>query len=160
VICSLARTSRLSSLTANTIGDAWGEAWCQRLLAGGYAISNLGVHVGSTRSGKYPLDGVRDRRDWSECPADRGRLAITGEVARPSAGYSVVSWGATVTPHLADWVARWAGNNHGTLLQLHGRGSVAASRVHLHPDGLLAPLPSTPSGLSTSSARMFAISAA
>ena len=66
---------------------------------------------GSTPAGKYLPDRVRERRDWSECPADRVRLSTTGNVARPSAGYSVVSLGATVTPHLADWVPSEQTNN-------------------------------------------------
>lgn len=112
-------------------------------------ISKIAVHVvgssGNVSAGVYRNSGSGQ----SAVPSTR--LATSGAVACPAAGYAEISLGATVTFLPGDWFGFSSDN---TTVSVKGNGTnngvnSNAAKGYLHSEGSVHPIPTTPSASPT-----------
>ena len=133
-------------------------AWYQRLLSGGYTISNItlsvGTSAGSISLGAYQTSGA----GINAKPAIQ--LATTGALAMPATGASSVALGGTITPNLTDWLAvsfDATGGSGSTLQGCSGvTSNIAQGSTYNQTAGTPHPLPGTAGTLVNASNRIWA----
>ena len=134
-------------------------AWYQRLLSGGYTISNItlsvGTSAGSISLGAYQTSGA----GINAKPAIQ--LATTGALAMPATGASSVALGGTITPNLTDWLAvsfDATGGSGSTLQGCSGvTSNIAQGSTYNQTAGTPHPLPGTAGTLVNASNRIWAL---
>lgn len=118
-----------------------------RLRAAGYANGHISFTV-AVASGNMSMAYYTNGGTGASAKPTGGQLATTGAIAVPAAGTVTVALGASVTPHLADWVAMSCDNTTATFTcQIGGVNTTLASGL-AWVQSAAHPLPATPSSLS------------
>lgn len=128
-----------NSLTTGNSG------YYMRLMAGGYAISNLSFFPFAS-SGNISVAVYSTSGTGASAKPTGGQLATSGAVACPASGsVATVSLGSTVTPNLADWAAI-SSDNATTSFTAIGAGTGNSLMNGMgYVQGTAHPLPATPS---------------
>lgn len=144
----------ISNVAAGVVGtqETWSaanDARYTRVLVGG-PISNIGFHV-SVSSGNICVAVYRNNGSGrSAVPGTR--LATSGAVACPGAGFQTISLGGTVTVQRGDWIALSCDNTTAAFTMVSGIDSdlylgFSCRQSSSHP------LPSSPASLVASNSR-------
>lgn len=117
-----------------------------RLVAGGYAIAQIGLQVG-TSSGNISVGAYTASGTGHTATPTGGLLASSGAVPCPASGFALVSLGATIVPLLADWFAASTDNATATFGIVNSSSGQAIEGGLCYTQSTAHPLPATPSGL-------------
>lgn len=130
-----------SYLTSNSVVGS--NAFYYRSYDGG-DISSVGTHVNSS-SGNISVAVYTNSGSGRAATPTGGRLATSGAVACPAAGFATVSLGGTVSPVAGDWLAISADNATATFRSLpDGFGASALGQGASFRESGAHPCPATP----------------
>lgn len=118
-----------------------GECWYLRVSDGG-VISKIGLEI-VTSSGNISVAAYRNGgTGLAAVPATR--LATSGAVACPTAGYAEISLGATITVNPGDWLSLSSDNGTAAFRCMLGgvlTSQLAAGRIYMQTSAHPAPSP-------------------